>query len=125
MTNTKNSNDPTANSSALPAALSAIHQLGTVGQLNQLSRNGHAPSPKPKANSHIHLPPNFSAFDSIDQAISLAAEQAVRILGLGNYYDFTVYESFAEQARKQNIFPLFGLEIISLLDDLLAEGRAR
>ena len=30
------------------------------------------------ANAHIHLPPNFSAFDSVEQAVSLAAEQGLR-----------------------------------------------
>ena len=73
-------------------------------------------------NCHIHLPPNFAAFNRVEQAVTLAAEQGVRVLGASNYYDFTVYGEFAAQTRKQGIFPLFGIEIIALLDDLAARG---
>ncbi len=74
------------------------------------------------ANAHIHLPPNFSAFESVSQAVGLAAEQGVRVLGASNYYDFDVYAEFAHQAGQNGIYPLFGLEIIALLDDLQKKG---
>jgi hypothetical protein len=79
-------------------------------------------SPVLAANAHIHLPPNFSAFESADQAIELAAAQGVRILGGSNYYDFSVYRSFARNCLRHGIYPLFGLEIIALLDDVRQAG---
>jgi len=73
-------------------------------------------------NAHIHLPPNFSAFDTVAQAVELARAQNVRVLGASNYYDYRVYREFGERAREAGIYPLFGLEVIALLDDLQAAG---
>ena len=73
-------------------ALSFIRELGSVEQLKNLAEELYAPPSPPKVNSHIHLPPNFSAFDSVQQAVSLANQQGVRVLGASNYYDFSVYE---------------------------------
>jgi len=73
-------------------------------------------------NTHIHLPPNFSAFKSVQQAVSLAASQGLSVLGANNYYDFRVYAEFAALAREKSIFPQFGLEVICLLEGLQADG---
>ena len=73
-------------------------------------------------NTHIHLPPNFSAFESVAQAVSLAAAQGISVLGANNYYDFEAYTEFAARARENAIFPQFGLEIICLIDTLQARG---
>lgn len=75
-----------------------------------------------KNNSHIHLPPNFSAFTTVKQVIDLAVAQDVRVVGVTNYYDYRVYRQFAELAAKAGIYPLFGLEIISLVDELVKSG---
>jgi hypothetical protein len=73
-------------------------------------------------NAHVHLPPNFSAFDSVSQAIELAAGQGLWAFGASNYYDYTVYRELEERAREAGIYPLFGLEIISLVPELQAAG---
>ncbi len=70
----------------------------------------------------MHLPPNFSAFESVAQAVDLAAAQDVRILGASNYYDFSIYESFTERSLAGGIYPLYGLEVIALLEDVKREG---
>ena len=75
-----------------------------------------------KYNSHIHLPPNFSAFETVEQAVKIAADEDVQVLGCGNYYDFSVYQEFAEQAQQRGIFPLFGTEIIALETELMEKG---
>ena len=75
-----------------------------------------------RVNAHIHLPPNFSAFDTVGEAVGLAAEQGVGALGASNYYDYRVYADFAEQASRCGIFPLFGIEIITLNQDLARAG---
>jgi hypothetical protein len=73
-------------------------------------------------NAHIHLPPNFSAFDTVEQAVTLAAEQGVRVLGASNYYDYGVYADFTRIAGQHSVFPLYGLEIIALIDDWVQRG---
>jgi len=102
--------------------VSVLRDLGEPDELLALASRGLAPARRPKVNSHIHLPPNFSAFESVSQAVSLAAEQGFGVLGVSNYYDYRVYADFIAQARRRGIFPLFGLEIICLIDDLLEAG---
>ncbi|MCS6776341.1 MAG: hypothetical protein RMJ43_10970 [Chloroherpetonaceae bacterium] len=74
------------------------------------------------ANAHVHLPPNFSAFDSVEQAVQQAASEQIDVLGASNYYDYAVYHDFAARARAARIVPLFGIEIIALLEDLQRAG---
>jgi hypothetical protein len=101
-------------SSQVSAALDALKQLGMPKEICALADRGYGPSSAPGVNSHIHLPPNFSAFDTVEQAVSLAADQRIGVLGISNYYDFNVYGDFVDRARTHGIFPLFGLEIISM-----------
>jgi len=103
-------------------ALSGLRGLGSVSEIMDLAKQGYAPASRPKGNSHIHLPPNFSAFETVEQAVRLASEQQVGVVGVSNYYDFGVYGDFVKLARPKKIFPLFGLEIISLIDDLVKAG---
>ena len=103
-------------------ALAVLKGLGTPAELTARAAAGDAPPVRPRVNSHIHLPPNFSAFTTVAQAIDLAAAQGIGVLGVSNYYDYDVYGDFVSLARKAGIFPLFGLEIISLIDDLVKAG---
>jgi hypothetical protein len=75
-----------------------------------------------KVNTHIHLPPNFSAFNTVDEAIDQAGREGIEILGASNYYDFTVYEAFSHKAAQHGIQPLFGIEIVCRLQDLVDAG---
>ena len=95
-----------------------LSKLGTIEQLTEQAQTNPSLSGKTIFNSHIHLPPNFSAFETVEQAVSLAAEQNVSVLGIGNYYDFSVYQTFAALACEKGIFPSFGTEIIALETDL-------
>ena len=103
-------------------ALSTIKTLGTPTELEQAAQAGAAPARRPKNNSHIHLPPNFSAFENVAQAIGMARDEGARVVGVSNYYDYSVYNDFAIQARENGIFPLYGLEIIVLIDELVRDG---
>lgn len=105
--------------------------MGIMGFLRELARPDEVRAAagtnpqlhRPAAfNSHIHLPPNFSAFETVEQAVDLAAQQNVRILGAGNYYDFSVYQTFMQAARSRDVFPLFGTEIIALETGLQKRG---
>jgi hypothetical protein len=103
-------------------ALDALRALGTPAEMRALAERGYGPKTPPRVNAHIHLPPNFSAFDSVEQAVSLAADERIGVLGVSNYYDYDVYGEFVERARKRGIFPLLGLEIISMQADLRDAG---
>jgi hypothetical protein len=105
---------------AVAEALDFMKQLGTPSSLLDDARE-IVPRPL-RVNSHVHLPPNFSAFQSVSQAVELAAAERLDVLGASNYYDYDVYGPFARLARSHGIFPLFGLEVIALIDDLVKSG---
>ncbi len=106
----------------MASILDTIKQVVQPNQIDALAAKGFGPKQRPAVNSHIHLPPNFSAFDTVEQAVVLAAEQNVQIVGLSNYYDYAVYEDFGARARHNKIIPLFGIEIISMQQSLLEQG---
>lgn len=108
--------------SQVTEAMNYLKGLGSVEELSAKASSGHAPAARPKVNSHIHLPPNFSAFVSVQQAVDLAVQQGVGVVGVTNYYDYSVYGDFSRLARQHRIFPLYGLEIIALIDELVKGG---
>ncbi len=103
-------------------ALDVLRQLGTPDEIRALAGQGYGPQSPPRVNAHVHLPPNFSVFESVQDAVDLAAEQGIGALGVSNYYDYEVYGNFVDRAREKGIFPLFGLEIICMDDALLNAG---
>lgn len=103
-------------------ALETLKAVATPAQLRDLAEAGRQPDRTVRINAHIHLPPNFSAFQSVAQAVDLAAQQDVSVLGVSNYYDFTVYAEFIQRCRAAGIFPLMGLEIICMDDELREAG---
>lgn len=109
-------------SNQVAEALEGLRRLGSPAEMRALAERGYGPKSRPQVNSHIHLPPNFSAFDSVAQAVDLAAGQQIGVVGVSNYYDYDVYGEFAERARGRGIFPLFGLEIISMQANLRDAG---
>ena len=42
---------------------------------------------RPIVNTHVHLPPNFSAFETVEDAVGTAAAEGVRVLGASNFHD--------------------------------------
>ena len=67
----------------------------TLPPLEELITGSASDGPTLGVNAHIHLPPNFSAFETVSQAVGLAADQSVKVLGANNYYDYTVYTEMA------------------------------
>jgi hypothetical protein len=103
--------------------LSAVFEtLPTPDRLQESAAYRADLTPRLPVNAHIHLPPNFSAFDTVAQAVELAATQQIAVLGVNNYYDYTIYNEFAVQAKSRGIIPLFGTEIITLSDELRQAG---
>lgn len=79
-------------------------------------------SPPRPHDLHIHLPPNFCAFESLVQAVEMAEIQGISVLGASNYYWYGYYPYFAQQCLARGIFPLLGMEIVAM-NDLLREQR--
>jgi hypothetical protein len=102
-------------------ALDELRNLASVSDIETAAKSGTT-LPAMKVNAHLHLPPNFSAFQNVRQVIDLASAQNIGVLGVSNYYDYEVYGDFAKLARERAIFPLFGLEIICLLEELQRQG---
>jgi hypothetical protein len=76
----------------------------------------------PITNTHVHLPPNFSAFATVDDALATAAAEGVTALGISNFYDQQVYARFRDAAHAAGVRPLYGLEFITLDADLERQG---
>ena len=76
----------------------------------------------PIVNTHVHLPPNFSAFETPEAAVAAASAEGVRVVGASNFHDQRVYRRFADAAAAVGILPLFGIELITVVDDLLEAG---
>jgi len=102
-------------------SLAELRGLASVEEIRAEAEHS-ATAPPLKNNTHIHLPPNFSAFENVAQAVELAARESVKVLGVSNYYDFTVYGDFIAETRRRNVFPLFGLEITAMDDELRRTG---
>jgi hypothetical protein len=99
-----------------------VGREGIVEDNDRLSGDATAGSGRPIVNTHIHLPPNFSAFSTPEEAVRLAAAESLSALGTSNYHDFRVYRRFAAAAADAGVVALFGVEIITLLDDQPGEG---
>lgn len=74
-------------------------------------------------NTHIHLPPNFSSFTSVADAVSQARDAGCTILGASNYYDYEVYGPFVELSLEAGLNPLLGVEIVCWDQELAGRGQ--
>ena len=77
---------------------------------------------RPIVNTHVHLPPNFSAFTSVDDAVRSAVAEGIAVLGASNFHDQRIYARFREVAHAAGIVPLYGIEFITADAELAAQG---
>jgi hypothetical protein len=77
---------------------------------------------RPVVNLHVHVPPNFSAFDDAEDVVATAANEGVRVVGASNFHDVRVYGRFAQAAGTAGVMPLFGVEYITVVEPLRAAG---
>lgn len=73
-------------------------------------------------NGHIHTPYSFSSFSSIPQALELARNEKVSVLGINDFYVTDGYGEFHTEALKSKVFPLFNIEFMALQKDLQTAG---
>jgi hypothetical protein len=76
----------------------------------------------PDVNGHIHTPYSFSAFENIRQIFEMARREKIVAVGINDFFVTDGYEPFCQEALKNNIFPLFNIEFISLLKEEQQKG---
>lgn len=65
-------------------------------------------------NAHLHTPYSFSAFRDIDDALDRSVAEDVKVVGINDFYTTRGYEEWNKGCDKRKIYPLFGIEFISL-----------
>lgn len=65
-------------------------------------------------NAHIHTPYSFSAFSSVEEALDHAAAEGVKVVGINDFYSMDGYEAWKAGCAARKLYPLFGIEFISL-----------
>jgi hypothetical protein len=84
---------------------------------------GDSPAGTPlKVNNHIHTPFSFSAFQSIHEAVMMAADEEIAVLGINDFYVTEGYPEFLERCMEHSIFPLFNVEMIGVSKQLQQQG---
>lgn len=76
----------------------------------------------PDVNAHLHTPYSFSAFRNVDEALHLAQVEGVKVVGINDFYTTQGYGEWAEGCQKRGLYPLFGIEFISLNEADQLEG---
>ena len=67
-----------------------------------------------KVNMHIHTPHSFSAFRSIEEAVKMARDEDVKVLGINDFYVADGYGDFIEKCQQHGLFPLLNIEMIGI-----------
>ena len=73
-------------------------------------------------NAHLHTPYSFSAFSSVDEALDKAAAEGVKVVGINDFYSMDGYAAWKEGCAARGLFPLLGIEFISLNAEDQAAG---
>jgi len=75
-----------------------------------------------KVNNHIHTPYSFSAFKSIEEAVKMAGDEDVKVLGINDFYVTEGYGDFIKKCRLYHLFPLLNIELIGISREDQAAG---
>ncbi|MDP4278542.1 MAG: hypothetical protein Q8914_13025, partial [Bacteroidota bacterium] len=65
-------------------------------------------------NAHLHTPYSFSAFSDLTQALDMAVNESVKVVGINDFYTTGGYDAWATECAKRHLYPLFNIEFISL-----------
>ncbi len=67
-----------------------------------------------EVNAHLHTPYSFSAFSTLEQALDMAAQEGVKVVGINDFYSMDGYLQWQRGCAERNLYPLFGIEFIAL-----------
>ena len=73
-------------------------------------------------NAHLHTPYSFSAFTDVRQALDMAAEEGVKVVGINDFYSLDGYSAWNEGCLERHLCPMFNIEFISLNSEDQAAG---
>lgn len=76
----------------------------------------------PDVNAHLHTPWSFSAFDSVSQALDMAAEEGVKVVGINDFYSMDGYGQWRDGCAAHGLYPLYNIELIALSQEDQAAG---
>lgn len=65
-------------------------------------------------NAHLHTPYSFSAFADVKQALDMALQEKVGVVGINDFYTMDGYGEWSAECGKRGLFPLFNIEFVSL-----------
>jgi hypothetical protein len=68
-------------------------------------------------NTHIHTPYSFSAFESIDQAVRLARDEQISVLGISDFNTMEGFSEFSLTCEKYAVHPLYNIEFICFSEE--------
>jgi len=95
--------------------------LPSPGELGKLTGEISKPAYR-EANGHIHTPYSFSAFRNIDEAMAMAEDEEIKVLGINDFYVTDGYSEFLDKCLENRVFPLFNIEFIGLLKEEQKKG---
>jgi hypothetical protein len=72
---------------------------------------------EPKVNAHLHTPYSFSAFSDVSDALDRAVAEGVKVVGINDFYTAEGYGEWAAGCGARGLYPLFGIEFISLNEE--------
>ncbi len=67
-------------------------------------------------NTHVHTPYSFSAYDSVGEIVTAAKREGVVVLGINDSNTIEGHGYFAEDCSKNAIYPLFNIELVSVIE---------
>jgi len=73
-------------------------------------------------NAHLHTPYSFCAFDSIEQAVTMAKEEGVAAVGINDFFTTDGYDEWDRLCKANGITPLFNFEFIGVSLEEQAKG---
>ncbi len=73
-------------------------------------------------NAHMHTPYSFSAFSGVQQALDMALEEKVGVVGINDFYSMDGYGQWNDGCRERGLCPMFNIEFISLNSEDQAAG---
>ncbi|MCF0172368.1 MAG: PHP domain-containing protein [Bacteroidales bacterium] len=73
-------------------------------------------------NAHLHTPYSFSAFSGVVDALDRASAEGVKVVGINDFYSMDGYAEWVSEARNRKLYPLLGIEFISLNSEDQAAG---
>jgi hypothetical protein len=76
----------------------------------------------PNVNAHIHTPYSFSAFEKLTDALNMAVDEDVKVVGINDFYSMDGYTEWEKEAFKRCLYPLFNIEFISLWQEEQKNG---